>query len=646
MGSDQGSGIQIMGWRPTKNWVQAFVGKANHPSRQNYLHNRPLTNPLNKRPLQLPITFQSSVLDRSTLNPVLLLQDQLHQETTRFRTRSNQIQEMAYCYLLHHPRSFLKAFAVSVPLICLLLSWASSATTTTEPSSSVAASQLLQSRGYILFATLINANAGTGSWNGTGTVLAPPDFAFSFAGPKFTRSHRRSSPPRPTASLLLYHTLKQPLTWHNLTERVDGDELPTWHSNQCLFVSKGFNSDFAIAGSKKPIMTVKIRQPDLYVDDHLAVHGIDGVLDPTSASTCSVPDRTAQIKSQVERSLLDHAVQTLKRRRFSVVATALAVKSSNLRDLAAVTVFAPSDASLFSGLNGFRFDFFHHVVPKRYRYADIARLGGWVIQTLSPNKTVSILSENGDVTINGVSIGRSEVYHNRWITVLSVSRSIDDTGNSEEVGAISGAGASSSVPSYFSDSASGSTFSGGSAVSPVPPRSYFKDSKANRQFSEFARIPSPASSHTEEVGGGGESLAPANAGDHRQGEGIESSRVSASTVTDVVTIADFRCSPAVPPASPDGAVSTISLTVDGQELFCPLTVRTAGERGAPVGANVVPSPPSIAYSQLSEKMAPSGPSHEFNKVSETGVRSQASAADVERRELRSGLKLSLGAPEQ
>ncbi|GMP72989.1 hypothetical protein CsSME_00030853 [Camellia sinensis var. sinensis] len=123
---------------------------------------------------------------------------------------------------------------------------------------------------------------------------------------------------------------------------------------------------------------------DLYVNDRLTIHGIDGILDPNSVSKCMFSDQTLLIKYRgidpspsQSQSRLDYAVKAMSKRGFSMVATAMAVKRSNLINLDAITVFAPSDSSLFSESNGFRFDFLRHVVPGR-------------LETLSPHKKVVI----------------------------------------------------------------------------------------------------------------------------------------------------------------------------------------------------------------------------------------------------------------
>ncbi|PSS24547.1 Fasciclin-like arabinogalactan protein [Actinidia chinensis var. chinensis] len=559
-----------------------------------------------------------------------------------------------------HPQSFLKLLTIFLPLFCLL-SWAAS-TTIPPPSSALAASYVLKSRGYSLFATLIAV--GADSWDGTGTVLAPSDFAFSFAAAKFT--DRRFPPPRPSAALLLRHTLKEPLTWHNLTARGNGHELLTWHTNHCVTVSKGINGNLVVGEGKKLISAVKIRHPNLYVDDHLTVHGIDDVMDPASVSNCSDPNRTAKVKSEIDRSFLDHAVRSLRRRGFGVVATAMSIKRADLITSTDITVLAPSDASLFSVADGLRYDFLHHVLPKRHRFTDIATLSkGTAMETLSPNKTVVIGSKNGDVTVNGVAIHSSEVYHNRWIVVLSVSRSIDDAGNSEAKAQNSG-----NVPDSVNESGDfigENQFAAGISSSPSPAPSYFQfPGKFSEEDAVFQYLPA-------------EKLVPSRTGEHGQGEAGETSLRSPSLAAEFIfgqripgdvsvfeesssrspvtryfgdsevntqfpnkisvsedARVQFPAGEIQSPASAraaegsrlspspaagrkhltDGVVSSISLAVEGIDLLCPVTVRSLRESSA----YVEKSAPSTGSGQLSEKLVQSGPSHEHNSFAKQVVK--------------------------
>ncbi|KAK6162769.1 hypothetical protein DH2020_002610 [Rehmannia glutinosa] len=335
--------------------------------------------------------------------------------------------------------SCVKLFTFSLPLFCLLSwSWAASSTTTTPilppRSSALLAADTLSTRGYSVFASLI-VSLSTKT-NFSGTLLVPPDFAFSFAAVKFLNSRR--PPPRPSISLLLYHTLKPPLflTWPALSSRVDGDELRTLYGNNCLYLFRSsYGGEVSISSTpfKNPMVAVKIRQPDIYVDDHLTVHGIDGVLDPSFAATCKnvpYPDPMAEnaLPLQVNRTFLDRAMRALRRTGYNVVAAAMAIRRSDLLSLTSVTVFAVSDENLFLKPGGFRYDFRHHVVPMRHRFDDLAKFtaGGVHLDTLAPNKTVFVDSIDGAVNVDGVPVDETEVYRNRWIVVVSVMTSLDD----------------------------------------------------------------------------------------------------------------------------------------------------------------------------------------------------------------------------
>ncbi|KAA8515753.1 hypothetical protein F0562_018636 [Nyssa sinensis] len=554
------------------------------------------------------------------------------------------------------PRSFFKLFTISFPLFCLLISWAASTTTSPSPPSSLAAAEAIRNRGYSLFAAIIDATAtDANSWNGTGTILAPPDFAFSFATAKFN-SHRRA-PPRPSTSLLLYHTLKQTLTWHNLTTCSDGHELRTLYENRCVFVSTNLHGELSVAGTKKTVMAVKIRQPDLYVDDQLTVHGVDSVLDPSSASKCSFPEQsTVEIKTEIDGSYLDHAVRALRRRGFSMVATAMAIKRSDLMSLTTLTVFAPSDLSLFSASNGFRYDFRYHVVPNRIRFADLARLPvGTEIETIAPNKTVMIGSVNGVVTVNDVPIDGSEIYHNQWVVVVSVRRTFDDAEDSEVNSQFSSgfsnsgrAQIPSTAPSYSIDSDVKTQPSDSDGV-PSPAHSYYGDSKTQFPVESplfgDAGIPSPSPIYT----GQGDSIV-------GQDDAVRDSRRSPaeSPFADVNSspakspfanfnsspaespFANLNSSPTVSPVCSNGVVSTISEEVEGQDLFCPLTVRTE----AASTVHVDQSSSSADRGQLSEESTQSASSDARAPSDEQESGPLSEIPSVEMAKLQAGTKTS------
>ncbi|KAL8062202.1 hypothetical protein ABFX02_02G131400 [Erythranthe guttata] len=334
----------------------------------------------------------------------------------------------------YHCSRCIKLFTFTLPLLCLLSLSSTAATFLPPPSSALLAADTLRTRGYTLFASVIVSFSSTANF--TGTLLAPPDFAFSFATAKFLTN------PRPSISLLQYHTLKPPfvLTWPDLSSHDDGDELRTFFNNNCLYLfKKSYGAEVSISSSpfRNPALAVKIRQPDLYVDEHLTVHGIDGVLDPTFARKCTVSDvvdPTAESGSiLVNRVFLDRAMRVLRRKGYSVVAAAMSVRRSDLLSLTSVTVFAVSDENLFLKPQGFRYDFRHHVVPSRYCIAGLlaSMSVGMEVPTLAPNMTLLVSSVDGAVNVNGVAVDVTEVYRNGWIVVLSIMTSLDDAVNSQ-----------------------------------------------------------------------------------------------------------------------------------------------------------------------------------------------------------------------
>ncbi|KAF3634386.1 hypothetical protein FXO37_26509 [Capsicum annuum] len=72
--------------------------------------------------------------------------------------------------------------------------------------------------------------------------------------------------------------------------------------------------------------------------------------------------------------------------------------------------------ALFANPDGFRYDYRHHVVPKRYCFRNLARNGkgaAVVFETLSPKKKLVVNYIDEFVTINGVRVNSIEVYRNR-----------------------------------------------------------------------------------------------------------------------------------------------------------------------------------------------------------------------------------------
>ncbi|KAL2234271.1 UNVERIFIED_CONTAM: hypothetical protein Sindi_1159300 [Sesamum indicum] len=483
--------------------------------------------------------------------------------------------------------SCIKFFSFSLPLFCLLSwSWGASSTAAPSlppPSSALLAADTIRTRGYSLFASVIVSISVTTA-NFSGTLLVPPDFAFSFATAKFLKNRR--PPPRPSIPLLLYHTLKPPLvlTWSNLSSLDDADELRTLYNNNCLFLfTSSLGGEVSISSSpfKNPAAAVKIRQPDLYVDDHLTVHGIDGALDLSFATKCSVPDAdpgAEAVPRQANRTFLDNAIKVLKRRGYNVVAAAIAIRRSELLSLTSITVFAVSDENLFQKPDGFRYDFHHHVVPVRHHLANLAKptAAGMELDTLAPNKTVIIHSIDGVVSVDGIPVNGKEVYHNRWIVVVSVMTSLDDTVDFQENPSISGGTYPVSTPIPFS---------GVSAYGNLP------------------RVPPPTQAYDRGTENGPTSFAPENfIPDFLSGTTSPRTPSSASVLDggisdDAPSFENTSSSP--PPLAPDmeGAVPPTpsaevdgvkvtdcdprdveSIGVEGADLFCPVrTVRQLRE---------------------------------------------------------------------
>ncbi|KAL1809168.1 hypothetical protein ACET3Z_026158 [Daucus carota] len=251
----------------------------------------------------------------------------------------------------------------------------------------------------------------------------------------------------------------------------------------------------------------------------------------------------------------------------------MAIKRRELMRLNGVTVFAVPDASLFSVSNGFRYDFSHHVIKKRMRLTEISRIPiGTVMETMSPNKSIVLGENEGRVTVNGVEINVTEVYHNRWIVVISILGSLDDVVviPPPEI-------AFSSEAHVFSPSPSDST--GVSSIS----QAQSPDSESFASLVESPEsVPSPTPIYypeDENVGReSSQSPSPIASGDENAGE----SPLLASSPDESAV----RCLSEVP----DGGDSAVFLAVEGEDIFCPVSIRRKLDQSN--AADVAPSQPS------------------------------------------------------
>ncbi|KAL8119424.1 hypothetical protein AgCh_016808 [Apium graveolens] len=507
--------------------------------------------------------------------------------------------------LNYNTHTFFNLFTFSFPilLISIFLTWAASSSSlpSSSSSSAAAASNFLSPRGYSLFASTLLSP----SFNATGTVFAPPDFAILLASKTYLYA-----PPRASLTLLLYHTLNVRLSFQQLSSIADNSEIRTLSGDNCLFLYKQRNGDVTISVNRKRSLSVKIRQPDLYVDDHLTVHGIDGVLDPNSASTCSVINHpTVKVKSPVDRIFLDHSIRALKRRGFTVVGTAMAIKRRRLMEFNGVTVFAVSDASLFSVSDGFRYDFSHHVIKKRMRLTEISRVpSGTVMETMSPNKTIVFEENEGRVTANGVQINVTEVYHNRWIVVIAVLRSLDDVVQSPVFGPSpsESTGVPSSFPAIEPDSA------------PSPTPIYYPENEnvaANLSpVEDLAQSPIVSDDVKAVIDSAPATSEPFSSTD---GPALAPGVSVPASSPDEFTA---RCLSEVA----DGGDSAVFLAVEGEDLVCPVSVRRKLDESN--SADVASSPPSDL--EMSLPQSQSEPLIKLEILSESKREDQFMADDL------------------
>ncbi|KAL6008599.1 hypothetical protein ACLOJK_034113 [Asimina triloba] len=319
-----------------------------------------------------------------------------------------------------------------LPLFLAASSSPLSSTSSPSPSSKrISAANLLPARGYSVFASILakaSTTLQTENWTAAGTLFAPTDASFSSE----MLENAMRGPPLLASSFLPYHTTRQRLLFQDLALQPDGSGLPTFYNWRCVFLFRSTYGDLFLSPTKNTTSGgyIRIRDPNIFSNLTLVIHGVDGILDTSAASICtSWPDEPPEseyprVAPPVADFYLGHALQALGENGYGLAATALGMWRSELIPLPGTTVFAPADQDAFSGFYGFSYyDLCRHVLPRRLAFFDLASLpNGTILATMAPGEAAFVGTSNSAVTVNDVPVGWPDIYHNEWIVVYSVPR--------------------------------------------------------------------------------------------------------------------------------------------------------------------------------------------------------------------------------
>ncbi|KAF8389638.1 hypothetical protein HHK36_024157 [Tetracentron sinense] len=217
-----------------------------------------------------------------------------------------------------------------------------------------------------------------------------------------------------------------------------GTKVETMSPGRCMTVTSADNFTKIFIGG------VEITHPDLFNNGLIVVHGLQGFISHLSSFSCSLERMTSlsfppqpsasdptqtqtqsQSPSPLMRLMLRDAMLRLRNSGFTILSLALRVKYAELVNLQNMTLFALSDASIFSGGHAYVSNVRFHIVPNRLLMkADLEKLpAATSLATLERGERLVVTTAGGGsapMRINYVPINGPDVMHNIKMVVHSV----------------------------------------------------------------------------------------------------------------------------------------------------------------------------------------------------------------------------------
>ncbi|KAK9126109.1 hypothetical protein Scep_014955 [Stephania cephalantha] len=275
------------------------------------------------------------------------------------------------------------------------------------------AAEILSDSGFVAMSLTLELISQTlTSSASSATVFAPSDEAFRESG-------------QPSFSLLLYHISPIKLSVENLQSLPLGTKIPTLFKNHSLVVTS------SAYGGGVSLNQVRINGSAIYDFGPLSVFAIDRFFDPDlEVGDVSPPPPLPLYPSPGAASdLVDclgasysygadsvaRALDPLKSRGYSVIASLLDLQLPVMRDRMKMTVFAPVDEDMkqhLGNLSEWSSNFHAHVVPCRLIWTDLVSLDNGVsLRTLLDGFSVRVTTTSGGVLVlNGVPIIFPDMY--------------------------------------------------------------------------------------------------------------------------------------------------------------------------------------------------------------------------------------------
>ncbi|KNA06716.1 hypothetical protein SOVF_178420 [Spinacia oleracea] len=249
-------------------------------------------------------------------------------------------------------------------------------------------------------------------WLGPVTVFAPVD------------SSVRTCPSCSLTLLLQEHTVSGLFSMDYLSRLIFGTKIETVLPGRCLTVTSSANASAIFIGG------AQITRPELFVSDHVIIHGLQGFISHVSPYSCSMDKLTSLALPHpnpaiaFNRMMLAEAMIRLRVSGYSVLAIAIRVKYAELVTLHNMTIFAVDDSTIFHGGHAYVHSVRFHIIPNRMlKLADLESLpASTVLPTLALGENLIITTAGGGgelspMRINYVEIKYPNLIYNQKLVV-------------------------------------------------------------------------------------------------------------------------------------------------------------------------------------------------------------------------------------
>ncbi|KAJ3685233.1 hypothetical protein LUZ61_014397 [Rhynchospora tenuis] len=263
---------------------------------------------------------------------------------------------------------------------------------------------ILTSLGYITLSSALPSLSSPilSSWKGPITLFAPSDSSL----------HSCLQSSCTPLRLLRDHIVPGLFPLKSLLSLPFSSKLATASSGRCLTLTSTAVLNSSDPHPKLFVNGLEITKPDLFNNGHVIIHGIEGFIAPLSPFSClhhTRPPRDVpqSVTGSVVPLMLEDAISRLHKNGYGFVALAMRVKYPELVTLNNMTIFALTDAAIFTGAHEYVTQVRFHIIPDQlFSHEDLMKLPtGTVFPTLVQGQHLIVTHGVGPGMVGPVGSG-------------------------------------------------------------------------------------------------------------------------------------------------------------------------------------------------------------------------------------------------